>query len=175
MSRAAHLLARRLHLSGFFGLDFILEHETGAEYLIEMNPRCTQLGHLKLPQGDLAGALCTALLSQERPRRELAIVGDTIAFFPQAWLWGADPPDLAAVHHDVPWEQRRLVHALMQTPWPERQWITRLYHLFRRREVPRPMDTPSYPTTDKANTSLVEGTRAHAVPEAPSQRYGRIR
>jgi serine phosphatase RsbU (regulator of sigma subunit) len=31
---------------------------TGAAYLIELNPRCTQLGHLRLPgQGDLAGVL----------------------------------------------------------------------------------------------------------------------
>lgn len=132
LSRAAQVLAERLCMSGFFGLDFILEEVTGAEYLIEMNPRCTQLGHLQLPQGDLAGALCAALLARERPRAETPILSDTIAFFPQALLWGAQPASRAGVHHDVPWEHRRLVKALIRDPWPDRRWIARLYHLFRR-------------------------------------------
>jgi len=136
LSRAAALLAARLGMSGFFGLDFILEQGTGAEYLIEMNPRCTQLGHLKLPQGDLAGALCAAFLGRERPPVGTAIDCDTIAFFPQAWVWSAPGILLKRVHHDVPWEQRQLVKALMQDPWPERQWLARLYHMFRR---PRPL------------------------------------
>jgi predicted ATP-grasp superfamily ATP-dependent carboligase len=131
-SRAAALLTGRLKLSGFFGLDFILEQGTGTEYLIEMNPRCTQLGHLKLPKGDLAGALCAALLGRERPPTKTPIVSDTIAFFPQALLWGAQTGVLERVHYDVPWEQRQLVKELIQDPWPQRQWLARLYHLFRR-------------------------------------------
>ena len=132
LSRAAALLAGRLKTSGFFGLDFILEQGTGAAYLIEMNPRCTQLGHLKIAPGDLAGALCAALSGRERPRATQPIVSDTIAFFPQAFLWGAQTAFLERVHHDVPWEQRRLVKALFQDPWPNRHWVTRLYHWFRR-------------------------------------------
>lgn len=131
LSRAATLLAARLGMSGFFGLDFILEQGSGAEYLIEMNPRCTQLGHLALPQGDLAGALSAALLGRERPRAQ-PIASDTIAFFPQAFQWGASGALLEQVHHDVPWDQRQLVKALMQDPWPQRTWLARLYHLFRR-------------------------------------------
>ncbi len=134
MSRAAALLAARLQMSGFFGLDFMLERGSNTEYLIEMNPRCTQLGHLKLPQGDLAGVLCAALRGTERPRPRRAIRSDTIAFFPQAWLWGATGDLAEHVYHDVPWEQKRLVEALMRPPWPERQWIARLYHLLRKPE-----------------------------------------
>ena len=49
---AAERIAARLQLSGFHGLDFILEDETGHAHLIELNPRCTQLGHLRVaPQG----------------------------------------------------------------------------------------------------------------------------
>jgi hypothetical protein len=132
LSRAAALLAGHLKMSGFFGLDFILEEATGAEYLIEMNPRCTQLGHLKTSQGDLAGALYAALIGRARPRATRPIVSDTIAFFPQAFLWGAHTACPEPVHHDVPWEQRRLVRALLQDPWPNRQWLARLYHLLRR-------------------------------------------
>src|ERR1700691_6105121 len=56
MSKAAELLAARLQLTGFYGLDFIIEPTMDTPYLIEMNPRCTQLGHLEFPdQGSLAG------------------------------------------------------------------------------------------------------------------------
>ena len=41
MIAAASKIARRLGISGFFGLDFMIEEGTGAVYLIEMNPRCT--------------------------------------------------------------------------------------------------------------------------------------
>lgn len=142
-SSAAALLARRLRMSGFFGLDFILEQGTGAAHLIEMNPRCTQLGHLQLPDGDLAGALCAALLTRERPRAKTPILEDKIAFFPQALLWGARSALLGRIHHDVPWEQRQLVKVLMQEPWPERQWLARLYHLFRKPAGVHALDTAS--------------------------------
>lgn len=143
LSSAAALLAGRLRMSGFFGLDFILEQSTGAACLIEMNPRCTQLGHLQLPEGDLAGALCAALLARERPRAKTPILEDKIVFFPQALLWGARPASLGRAHYDVPWEQRQLVKALIQEPWPERQWRARLYHLFRRPAVVQAINTAS--------------------------------
>jgi hypothetical protein len=143
LSSAAALLAGRLKMCGFFGLDFILEQGTGAAYLIEMNPRCTQLGHLQLREGDLAGALCAALLARERPRARTPILEDKIAFFPQALLWGARPVLLGRIHHDVPWEQRQLVKALIQEPWPERQWRARLYHLFRKPAVAQAVDIAS--------------------------------
>ena len=53
---AAHKLADWLKLTGFYGLDFMIERDGEAAYLIELNPRCTQLGHLDLKnQGDLRG------------------------------------------------------------------------------------------------------------------------
>lgn len=136
LSRAARLLGARLGMSGFFGLDFVLEHGTEAAYLIEMNPRSTQLGHLRLPRGDLAGAWCAALTGGVHPPAGPVIECDTIAFFPQAWLWGARNLDPQRVHHDVPWDEKGLVEYLTRGPWQERQWPTRLYHLFRR-QAPR--------------------------------------
>jgi D-alanine-D-alanine ligase-like ATP-grasp enzyme len=52
--RAAGIaLAGALNTSGFVGLDFILQPD-GSAHLLEMNPRATQLGHLRLP-GALPG------------------------------------------------------------------------------------------------------------------------
>ncbi len=49
LGRAARLIAAHLGSSGFFGLDFIIEQPSGKPYLIEMNPRCTQLGTPAIP------------------------------------------------------------------------------------------------------------------------------
>jgi hypothetical protein len=164
LSRAAALLAAHLRISGFFGLDFILEQDSGAAYLIEMNPRCTQLGHLKLPQGDLAGALCAALRGTERARPRPVIRSDTIALFPQAWLWGAPGAFREGVHHDVPWEEQRLVEALVRTPWPERQWLARCYHLFRRPAALRAVETAPI-------DALIAGAAVEsAIEHAPRER-----
>lgn len=148
LSRAAALLAKHLGLSGFFGLDFILERRSGAAYLIEMNPRCTQLGHLKLPRGDLAGALCAALMGSAKPApASWPIVSDEIAFFPQCWQWQTKSAFHGRVHHDVPWEQKRLVETLMQAPWPERTWLARSYHLFRRPAALQAVETATESVT----------------------------
>jgi hypothetical protein len=129
--QAAVRLAAHFRLSGFFGLDFIIEPVSGAAHLIEMNPRSTQLGHLKLPQGDLAGAWFAAATGRERCRTGASIERNTIAFFPQALRWGVDTATLANVYHDVPHRQERLRDMLEQEPWPERQWRARAYHLLR--------------------------------------------
>ena len=87
--RAAELVAQRLELSGFFGLDFILEADTGKPYLIELNPRCTQLGHLELESdGCLAGVFSAVLRGEPRPPAQNPIPGNMIALFPQALAAG---------------------------------------------------------------------------------------
>lgn len=132
MSSAADRLARELHLSGFFGLDFIIEAETGVAYLIELNPRCTQLGHLVLPgQGDLAGLICAKLAARGSARAETPVRGDTIALFPQALAWNPDSPYLRDCHHDVPWTEPALVWELLRESWAERRITARLYHRLR--------------------------------------------
>ena len=61
-------LARRLNLSGLHGFDFLLERDTDKAYLIEMNPRATQVGHLALGQGrDLPAALVAAASGEAVP------------------------------------------------------------------------------------------------------------
>jgi hypothetical protein len=135
--KTARTLVEGLGLSGFFGLDFILEEGSKRPFLIELNPRCTQLGHLNLPgQGDLAGLLCDILGARSRAvlKEELPIDRELIAFFPQALAWNPDSPHMQQCHHDVPWSEPALVRELLRDPWPERQWLSRLYHWLRGRE-----------------------------------------
>ena len=62
MSAAVEKMTRRLDLSGLYGFDFMLEAGTGNAYIIEINPRATQVGHLSLGLGhDLPAALYAAL------------------------------------------------------------------------------------------------------------------
>ena len=68
MMLCAESIARRLGLSGFFGLDFMIEEGSGTAHLIEMNPRCTPLCHLRLERNrDMIGALY-AQMSGKPPR-----------------------------------------------------------------------------------------------------------
>jgi hypothetical protein len=46
MAEAAQRLCAHLRLSGLHGLDFMLERGSDRAWLIELNPRCTQSGHL---------------------------------------------------------------------------------------------------------------------------------
>lgn len=141
IARAAEILVRALRLSGFCGLDFVLEEGTGASYLIELNARCTQLGHLVLPgQGDLAGLLCAQLGAPGVSAPESPIDREVIAFFPQSLAWNPDSPYMQQCHHDVPWSEPALVRELLQVPWAERRWVFRLYHRLRGR---RPGPLPS--------------------------------
>jgi len=134
ITRAATLLAEKFQLTGFHGLDFVLENKTGAAYLIELNPRSTQLGHLLLPgQGNLAGAIAARLLQKNitEPKSEDAIQGNTVAFFPQAFNWNPRSPFLRTGYHDVPWEEPALLRELLRPSWPERQLLHRIYHAIR--------------------------------------------
>jgi hypothetical protein len=136
----AQRLVARLGLSGFHGLDFILEETTDIPFLIELNPRCTQLGHLVLQdQGDLVGTLCRTLGSEGVDRSEPSIDGNIVAFFPQAVAWNPDSPYFDQSHQDIPWRQPSLVRELLRDTWSERRWPLRLYRrLMGRTPEPKP-------------------------------------
>lgn len=127
IERASRLMARRLELSGFYGLDFILEEGADAAFLIEMNPRATQLGHLNVnPEGNLAEVLVAKLANRPTAAspESLLIQNSVIALFPHAWNTDPGSRYLVTGYHDVPWEQPALVRELLRKPWPER----RLFH-----------------------------------------------
>jgi hypothetical protein len=129
---AAERIAERLELSGFHGLDFMLEDETGYAYLIEMNPRCTQLGHLQIAvQGDLAGAFCRGFGNAGSSQNKRSIYEETIAFFPEALFSNPKCSLLATSYVDVPWDEPRLAIELMRGDWRDRGLLARLYRAIR--------------------------------------------
>ena len=120
ISDAAEKIVRRLNLSGLHGFDFLLEKDTEKPYLIEMNPRATQVGHLALgPHRDLPAALIAAVRGQPIATREKVTENPTVALFPQEWSRDPESPMLNTAYHDVPWEDPDLIrHCLRKT----RKW-----------------------------------------------------
>jgi hypothetical protein len=114
MMLCAERIARRLNLSGFFGLDFMIEEGTNLTYLIEMNPRPTRLSSLRLGKGrDMIGALFAQLSG--RPVQEVAVTQkDTIAYFPEART--ARSHLVESSYYDIPEGEPDLLQELRQ-PW----------------------------------------------------------
>jgi hypothetical protein len=144
IAQAACKLAKKLELSGFYGLDFILEEGTRAAYLLELNPRCTQLGHLPIgAQGDLVGQLCRQLgvsSSFANEQRVGLCAGDVVAFFPKAISLGDDISYGHEAYQDTPWNRPELVKELLKPSWPDRQWQARLYHWVRPPRSEKPVE-----------------------------------
>jgi biotin carboxylase len=123
MSAVTETIARRLNLSGVHGFDFMIEAETGSAYLIEMNPRATQVGHLTLGSGrDLPAALHAAISGAAVQSAPKLTDNDTIALFPQEWIRDPRSSFLQSAYHDVPWDEPELVHACISTRQKERGW-----------------------------------------------------
>lgn len=112
---AVERVVRELKLSGLVGFDFIIEEQTGAAYLIEMNPRATQVSHMNLGPGRDLPASLRAILSGEPVRDVPTVTGsDIIALFPQEWLRDPTSQFLKSGYHDVPWEEPDLIRACLQ-------------------------------------------------------------
>jgi glutathione synthase/RimK-type ligase-like ATP-grasp enzyme len=81
MRGAAERIAARLGMSGFFGLDFILEETTGQAYLIEMNARLAPPCYLRFEKGrDLIGAMWASVTGQPIPENVRVTESDIIAY-----------------------------------------------------------------------------------------------
>jgi biotin carboxylase len=123
MTSAEEKLIGKLRLSGLYGFDYILEEETGRAYLIEMNPRATQVCHLTLGTGhDLVGALYAALSSGSMRETSPVTGKDTIALFPQELQRDPASEYLFSAYHDIPTEEPRLVRACMERLPQNRFW-----------------------------------------------------
>jgi carbamoylphosphate synthase large subunit len=101
---------RKLNISGLHGFDWLLEKQTEKPYLIEMNPRATQVGHLALGPGrDLPAALSAAVSGKPIPQINRVTENPTIALFPQEWSRDSDSTFLNSAYHDIPWEEPDLI------------------------------------------------------------------
>jgi predicted ATP-grasp superfamily ATP-dependent carboligase len=130
MIAAAKTIARRLGRTGFFGLDFVIENDTGIPYLIEMNPRCTPPCVLPLEMGcNLVTALWSQISGRQPEHVPPLIKQRYIAYFPGTGL-DAGRMDQAThregpVHLDMPKDEPELIKALL-APRPSRTVLGRL-------------------------------------------------
>ena len=126
MSYAVETMVRRLKLSGFHGFDFMLESHSGNAFLIEINPRTTQVGHLALGPGkDLPAALSAALSGELVHESARITEKDTIALFPQEWMRDPASEFLQSGYHDVPWEEPALVSDCIRKGQSQRAWYSK--------------------------------------------------
>ena len=126
MSAAGEAMARRLGLSGIYGLDFMLEAGTDCAYLIEVNPRATQVGHLALGPGrDLPAALFGAVTGEAAQPAPKVTEKDTIALFPQEWIRDPRSGFLRSAYHDIPWEEPELVRDCVDHRRQQSRWYSR--------------------------------------------------
>ena len=126
MIQATEKIVRRLHLSGLHGLDYMIEDGTEKAYLIEINPRATQIGHLALGQGqDLPTALLSAVAGRAIAAEKTATSNNTVALFPQEWMRDPRSPWLSSAHHDVPWEAPELLRACLRRRPKRINWFSR--------------------------------------------------
>lgn len=135
MEAAAASVARRVGASGFFGLDFMIETATGLYYLIEMNPRATQIGHLARSGRDLATSLIGALGGT--PRTVASPVGEdqVVALFPQALRFEAEWLERNRTRIDVPADEPQLVAELLRRPWTKRSPFARIEGWLRENDI----------------------------------------
>ena len=127
MLAAAEKLARRFHLSGLFGLDFILEAATGKACLLEMNPRATQTCHLDAGSGrNLILPLASEISGIPQPASPAANVNspETIALFPAEWKRDPASHYIASGYHDVPWEEPGLIRYCLKSRLEDQSWMS---------------------------------------------------
>lgn len=126
MLRVARILADRLQLSGFFGLDFMIEEGTDFAYLIEMNPRCTPPCPMPLGSGrDLVTALLSHITGRPLRERKAATEKSKITYFPVNWgnsVLRSDVVSKSATYYDVPEGEPELMKELLR-PWSARSYL----------------------------------------------------
>jgi hypothetical protein len=142
MSSAVERMVRRLGLSGFCGFDFMLEAETGNAYLIEINPRATQVGHLNLgPERDLSAAVYAVLSGKAQQPTPKVTENDTIALFPQEWIRDPQSAFLETAHHDVPWREPALIRHCVSNREKQSGWYVRRNRRQERADTQSPVPT----------------------------------
>lgn len=141
ISTAVKRIVRRLNLSGLHGFDFLLETGTRNAYLIEKNPRATQVEHLTLGPGrDIPAALYAAVSGKTVQEAPKLTENDTIVLFPQEWINNPTSEFLRTGYHDVPLEEPELIRAFALKRWNRKASYSQQESIQARLEVrpPRP-------------------------------------
>lgn len=120
-------LARKLGLTGFYGIDFMVEEATNRAFLIEMNPRVTPLSNIRLELGrDLIGAAATVMTGKDCPSQRMTSKRNLVAHFPSTWTWNRDDVRLVECFQEIPWSEPNLMKEMLRPSWPERSFLARL-------------------------------------------------
>ena len=109
-------LCRGFGIGGFFCAQFILDSETGAAHLLEINRRIVTHMHMgERVQADLPAAIHAHLEGASPPARvDLpGPFGPTVAVFPREWLRDPASRNLVDCAVDVPWDDPGLIEALL--------------------------------------------------------------
>jgi hypothetical protein len=123
MASAVTKIVRRLQLSGIHGFDFMLESQTDHAYMIEINPRSTQVGHLTLGPGrDLPAALFASVSGTKIQEAPALTDKSVIALFPQEWLRNPTSSLLRTGYHDVPWKEPELIRSCFRRAGNRNDW-----------------------------------------------------
>jgi glutathione synthase/RimK-type ligase-like ATP-grasp enzyme len=134
MATVCERMVKRLHLSGFVGFDFIIDPANRA-WLLEMNPRATQISHFSLADGtDLVGALYTQMKGESPRPRPASINRDLIALFPNEIIRSPSSGYFLSCQHDVPWQEPDLVRGVLNQM--RRTQIRKQARSFAERHVP---------------------------------------
>jgi hypothetical protein len=114
MMDMAASLVRHVGATGIFGFDFILEEGTGLAFLLEINPRATQISHLAVDTAcSLPAAICAKMLGKPIGSSPTMPEQLTVAFFPQELRRDPTGSFLEGAYHDVPSEEPALVAAFL--------------------------------------------------------------
>ncbi len=114
ISRAGVLLAGRLGLSGFFGLDFILDDRSGEPFLLELNPRATQLTPLAIAgQVDLASLMWAYWSGRPLPAPHAGSLGSTVCFYPEGHQWLKETGNYPECRTDLSLSEQAVMNATM--------------------------------------------------------------
>ncbi|RFC40805.1 MAG: Carbamoyl-phosphate synthase L chain, ATP binding domain [Candidatus Nitrotoga sp. CP45] len=114
--RFSDQLAIGLGMSGFFGLEYIVDADTGEAYLLEINRRATPATHLGgMIDIDLCAALYSAVNGQPQSGRRDLDPGEEhlITHFPQEWLRDPKSRYLRDFRIDAPWDEPEVMEALL--------------------------------------------------------------
>ena len=113
-------IARGLGMTGFYNVQFILDAQTGAAHMLEINRRIVTHTHVGERVGcDLGVALFAALAGRPAAPPVPRVEPDhCLAVFPREWLRDPESEYLHRYPADVPWDEPRLFEA-MTALWRE--------------------------------------------------------
>lgn len=135
IEQATASLVADLGLSGFGGIDFILDDATGEAQLLELNPRVTPICHLGRALGvDLCAAL-HALATGAPVPAQASVTERVVALFPNELQRDPGAALLATASHDMPLDDPDVIDAWLAT-LPDEAGPTRAFLAARRAPAP---------------------------------------